>query len=378
MRILFVGLTTHYTEKLKYQGNIFNKILFNKGYEILFLADMQYFDNGELKISKSTEFLDENGVKIIRIPYLISNSLGSKFKLFKNIYKYIEGFKPDIIYCHSPQYFSVFEVVRYKKRHPEVKVYADTHTSFLNYKKGFLSYWLLYKIYYRTLYKTLEPYLEKYFYIGLGEKEFSEKVYNANPSKMEFLPLGGEEIINEKYSKYRKEIRDKYNINNNDIMLFHSGKLSKDKNTDWLIKAVNKVNNKNVKLFIAGSIPKENLELKDSIIANKSIIYVGWISGDELIKYLCACDLYCQPGAPSVTLQTAICSKAPILCYKHDFYSYLYDYNSILWIKNVDDIVNNISNIVNNKNILEELKKNADKNSCKLDTEYLLNKALGV
>ncbi|MBO6119309.1 MAG: glycosyltransferase [Lachnospiraceae bacterium] len=378
MKILFVGLTTHYTENLNYQGNLFNKVLSQKGYEILFLADTQCFVDGVLRFTLPGEYFDENGVKIIRVPYLISNSIGSKLKLFMSIYHYINDFKPDIIYCHSPQYFSVFDIIKYKNKHPNVRLYADTHTSFVNYKKGFFSYWLLYKAYYKTLYKALEPYLEKYFYIGLGEKEFSEKVYNADPLKMEFLPLSGEEITNAKYGEYKKEIREKHNISDDDIVLFHSGKLSKDKNTDWIINSVKKINKKNVKLIISGSIPEDNTYLKSIIANNTNIIYTGWISGNDLIKYLCASDLYCQPGAPSVTLQTAICSKTPILCYKHQFYSYLYDFKNIIWIENQDDIVTYVRKIVDDKTVLKSLKQYANENSYKLDTRYLLNRVLGV
>lgn len=378
MKIVFVGLSSFYTVGMRYQDNLFCKCFLDRGHNVVFISNPEKYVNGIIEYTGAEDKVLSDGLHLIRDDFRYGYFFSKIFKIYKNIYNYLETINPDIIYCHGTQYFNIFDVVAYKKRHKDVVIYADTHTSFINYKKGFFSYWFLYKMYYRHLYKTIEPYLEKYFYIGLGEKEFSEKVYSADSLKMEFLPLGGEEISTEEYSKHRKEIRDKYNIDNDDIMLFHSGKLLKGKNTDWIINAINKVNKNNVKLFIAGSIPEENKELKNRIISNKNIIYIGWISGDELVKYLCACDLYCQPGTPSVTLQTAICSKTPIICYKHDFYSYLYDYNSILWINNVDDIVACISNIVNNRTNLEVLKKNADKNSYKLDTAYLLSKALGV
>ena len=378
MRILFVGLTTHYTDGLMYQENCFNSVLAENGHEVLFLADTQCFEDGKLKFTEPCEYIDNNGVRIVRVPYLISNYIGSRLKIFKSIYKYIEEFKPDIIYCHSPQYLSVIDVIRYKKIHPNVLVYADTHTSFVNSKKGIMSYLFLYKVYYKHLYKMLEPYLEKYFYIGLGERDFSEQVYNADKSKMAFLPLSGNEITKELHAKNRSEIRDSLSIREDDIVLFHSGKLSKDKNTDWVIDALRKINSKKLKLVIAGSIPQDNKKLKNALESSENISYVGWLSGEELVKYLCACDAYCQPGAPSVTLQTAICCKTPIICYKHDFYSYLYSYDNIKWITSEDEIADIINKVLNDRNVLINLKNAADKNSFKLDTKYLLKKEIGV
>ena len=169
-------------------------------------------------------------------------------------------------------------------------------------------------------------------------------LYSANEDIMEFLQLGGEEISNELYIEYRNEIRNKLNLKNDDIMLFHSGKLLKNKNTSWLVSSLEKLKNKKLKLVIAGSIPDENKELKNIIENRENITYVGWVDGN----------------------------------YKYDFYRYLYDYNSILWIEKENDIIDHLNKILTNKNILDDLKKYADINSYKLDTEYLLNNAIGV
>ena len=378
MKIIFISLISHYTSGLLYQDNCFSNVLVNKGNEVTVISDAQCFEDGILKFTKPCDYIDNYGVRLIRVPYLISNFIGSKFKLFKSIYGYLEEIKPDVIYCHSPQYISVLDIVKYKNKHPDVKVYADTHTTFMNAKNSKLIFAFLYRIYYKMLYKILEPYLEKYFYVGTDAKDFSVQVYSANEDIMEFLPLGGEEISNELYIEYRNEIRNKLNLKNDDIMLFHSGKLLKNKNTSWLVNSLEKLKNKKFKLVIAGSIPDENKELKNIIENRENITYVGWVDGNDLRKYLCACDIYCQPGTPSVTLQTAICCKAPIICYKYDFYHYLYDYNSILWIEKENDIIDHLNKILTNKNILDDLKKYADINSYELDTEYLLNKAIGV
>ena len=39
---------------------------------------------------------------------------------------------------------------------------------------------------------------------------------------------------------------------------------------------------------------------------------MDFVSGDELTKYVCAADLYVQPGSISQTCQTAVCCGTPL------------------------------------------------------------------
>ena len=369
MKIVFIGLITHYTTGLMYQPNSFNKILLKNGYEVTFISDLQYFDKGELKFSNPCDYIDEDGVRLIRIPYLISNSIGSKLKLFNSIYHYLEDIKPDIIYCHSPQYFSVFDIIKYKKNHPNVLVYADTHTGYYNVNASKWYFPLLYKVYYKKIYKTLEPYLEKYFYIGSSDKEFSENIFDADTSKMFFLPLGGNAIRDADYELYRSVKRDELKIRNNDILLVHSGKLDEKKNTNWLIEIINSINDDKLKLAIIGSIPSSNKKLYDMIEknSNKNIYYLGWKDSNELLKYICASDIYVQPGSPSVTLNNSICSQTPVIAYKYDLYSEFFDISSICWVKNKEELEVNLRKLLSNKSILINFKQEAKKNKYLLD-----------
>jgi glycosyltransferase involved in cell wall biosynthesis len=41
--------------------------------------------------------------------------------------------------------------------------------------------------------------------------------------------------------------------------------------------------------------------------------YLGWMSGTELNDFLCAADLYVQPGTQSATMQNALCARCPVI-----------------------------------------------------------------
>ena len=72
--------------------------------------------------------------------------------------------------------------------------------------------------------------------------------------------------------------------------------------------------------------------------ADKRVMYLGWKSGEELQEYLCACDLYCQPGSVSATLQNAVCRSCPVLSYPHEAYTKDLDYGNFLWIRTEADM----------------------------------------
>ncbi|MBR4314502.1 MAG: glycosyltransferase [Lachnospiraceae bacterium] len=380
MRILFVGLCAHYTIGLNYQDNQFCKFFIERGDEVLYISDPNEYIDGNLNYVGAVNKSIERNFKLIRQDYLFKSisTICSKLKLFKSIYSIIDEFKPDVIYCHGPQYINVIDIVKYKKNNKDVTIYADTHTGYhnVNIKKWYFT--LLYCVYYKSLYKYLEPHLKKYFYIGDSEKEFSLKVYKSDMNKMEFLPLSADEMSESLYLKYRKEVRTKLKFNDDDIMVFHSGKINKNKRTDWVVDSINSINDNRVKLVIAGSILNNDKDLEEKILKSNNTFFVGWLNGEELIKFLCAADLYCQPGSPSITLQTAICCKTPIICFKHQFYSYLYDFKSIIWIEQNMDIANAIKRILLNQDELINLKYYASTNSYRLDTKYLLKKAMEI
>ena len=195
---------------------------------------------------------------------------------------------------------------------------------------------------------------------------------------MEYLPLGGFAIKDEIYNKYRKSKRNELGFGDDDVVIVHSGKLDEKKHTDWLIDAVNSVNNNRIKLVIIGSIPSSNAKLHDLIKNNKNsnILYLGWKNSSELIEYICAGDIYAQPGTQSITFNNSICCQTPIIAY--DLYSYFYDVSSIIWIKSIDDLKNCLFTIVNDESILANLKTEAISNKNLIDYNKVLFKLMDL
>ena len=112
-----------------------------------------------------------------------------------------------------------------------------------------------------------------------------------------------------------QKIREIYNINNKDILILFVGYLDTFKGIFELINAFYKIqhDNKNVKLMIVGTGPKEH-EIKDKVIKmnlKNSITFTGNLKPEEIPDYYPAADIFALPshteGLPLVVLEAMSC-----------------------------------------------------------------------
>ena len=170
--------------------------------------------------------------------------------------------------------------------------------------------------------------------------------------------LSPAEIISEEERKNnRKDIRKKYGIGSDDILFVHSGKMGKLKRTIELLQHFSRNSNSGFRLIIAGSIEEEiKKEVCELIDNDPRVKYIGFISGDELTKLLCACDLYLQPGTISQTSQTAICCGSPIMFMRCPTNEELYNGNGFI-LDNLEQMDMVFESIDNNSAQLNGMKE---------------------
>ena len=342
MKILHLCLANFYIDAYNYQENILPRINREDGHEVLILASTETFENNlRLGYVEPSAYVTEYGVPIKRLPYVKigTHFMSIKLRKYPHLYEEISAFAPDVILSHGLSYWSVLDVIHYKKDHPEVKLYADTHTAAYNSGTKWLSLHVLHRGLYRYLTQKALPYLEKYFYIGEGERQFSIQNYGVPESLMEFYPLGGMLLPEEEYQAVCAKRRAELGLAEDELLLIHTGKLAALKRTDELLRAFAAVPELNARLAVIGSIPEERKALLLPLMeADKRVIYLGWKSGEEIQEYLCACDLYCQPGSVSATMQNAICRNCPLLLYPHESYLKDYDWGNIYWVETEADM----------------------------------------
>lgn len=365
MKILHLCLACFYIDNYTYQENILPRINHEDGHDVRILASTEtYVDNAHLGYVEPAEYVTEYGVPIKRLPYVKAGNgfVTHKFRAYPHLYEEIAAFAPDVIFSHDLSYWSVLDVIRYKKTHPAVKLYADTHTAYNNSGTNWLSLHILHRGLYRYLTKKAFPYLEKYFYISDECREFSHEVYDIPNEKMEFYPLGGTLLSDEEYAAVRAKRRTELGLAENDRLYIHSGKLDALKRSDELFRAFSAVDDPHAVLAVIGSIPKEReAVLLPLIEADERIRYLGWRTGEELQEYLCAADLYCQPGSQSATMQNAVCRYCPVMLYPHPAHTADYDRGEVIWIKTQADMEMVFRSLAADPAQLKPLRENAEK-----------------
>lgn len=126
------------------------------------------------------------------------------------------------------------------------------------------------------------------------------------PDKCKVLGKGGTigvdlEVYDlEKKKEYRKEIREKYHIDNDTLLYGFVGRVCVDKGVKELFGAYDEVSKHNPKaeLMIIGGVDDNSgltAEEMEGIKQNERIHLVGMVPNKEVVRYLSACDVLVHP-----------------------------------------------------------------------------------
>ena len=119
-----------------------------------------------------------------------------------------------------------------------------------------------------------------------------------------------EKIDFENCKKIRHEIRNNYNISDNEFLIVTGGKIDSPKNIHLLMEACG--NFSDVKLLVFGQVTNSFQDtFQKRLDKYNNIINVGWIESDKVYDYFFAADLIFFPGTHSVLWEQACASKVP-------------------------------------------------------------------
>ena len=121
---------------------------------------------------------------------------------------------------------------------------------------------------------------------------------------------------------------------------------------------------------------KSKAIIEPLIASDKRIIFMNFVSGSELTKYVCASDLYIQPGSISQTCQTAVCCGTPLCFNNIPTHREIYNGNGF-FVENEEDIYSVFTAVSNNPDILKEMSCKAyEMANGELDYKVIYNKIL--
>ncbi len=198
----------------------------------------------------------------------------------------IEGLRPDIVHVHVWRHPHVFQIAKLKER-MGFKAILHTHAPFHKMSQLGVPTWL----YHKTVDCFMKGVLRKYdkiIALTPHERKILVKKLGVEEEKVVIIPNG----IDDSFSN-SSECR----INIDPIVLY-VGRISRQKNIDLLVKAMEWVRNEALaKLVLAG--PDEGLITKLKSYAqrhNISFDYLGMVSEEEKRRLYCECSIFAHPA----------------------------------------------------------------------------------
>lgn len=320
MKIVHICLAGGYTEGLNYQENIITKYQALDGHEVSVITTDHCFTEGVWGLCQTeSDYKNEYGVHVIRlsfaygIPYSINRQIGR----FKGTIAALELLDPEVIFVHNIQFQDIRRIVRYRKKHPEVKIYVDNHSDFSNSARNWFTRNTLYRFWWKPCAKRIEPFAEVFFGVMPSRVDFLQNIYGIAPSKTELLVMGADDecVAHGADPKVQEMVREKYGIEQDDFLIVTGGKIDAFKTqTLLLMQAVHEMPNEKIKLLIFGSVAEELRERLYQLCDGKRVQYIGWAKGDQAYEYFAAADLAAFPGRHSVYWEQVVAQGVPMIC----------------------------------------------------------------
>lgn len=366
MKIVHLCLSAVFSDGFSYQENILPKYHVKMGHDVSVITNLfTWSKEGKgVYYESPVTYMDESGFKVIRLSYKkplmkINRKIGG----FDGLFRTLEAEKPDIIFTHGGGYTDAKYVVKYLKKHPATRLFADSHADYINSATNFLSKYVLHKIIWKHSSKVLEPFVIKWFGVTPQRCRFLKEMYDINPKIIDFLPMGvDDEAIPQDRETVRERVRNELGVAKDDVLVFTGGKINKAKRLHKTIEALEVIHNEKIHLVICGVLDQEMEYLKDKF-DNVNAHYLGWCDADRVMDCMVASDLACFPGTHSTLWEQSIGVGLPAIFkhWKEMEHVNVCDNCVLLETEETHELQNALNTIVNEK--YDQMKQNAVKAS---------------
>ena len=373
MKIVHLCLGSFYPDNYSYQENLLPKFHKELGYDVEVIASTQSFDKyGKVcYLSTVGTYQNEYDIKVTRLPYKSQNKIWKKLKRYQGCYQALKKANPDIIFIHGGQFLDIDQVVKYAKKNTNVVIYVDNHADFSNSETNWISKNILHKIIWRYCEKKIEPYTKKFYGVLPVRVDFLKKIYGLPESKCELLVMGADdELVKEAADPIiRAKIRKRYGIAEEDFLIMTGGKIDQWKTqTLLLMEAVQKIQGKNIKLIVFGSVTQELQKQVQNLTDGNKVQYIGWIQSKDSYKYFSAADLVVFPGRHSVFWEQVTGQGIPMMVKDWPGTHHVDLGGNVIFLNqdNVDEIKNKIEYLIDNPQEYQNMKQVAQEKGMKV------------
>lgn len=297
----------------------------------------------------------EQGFRVIRLP--VWGELKDKFVLFKGLFETLEQERPDYIFHHMPTTLSVRIVCRYKKKHPEVFLAIDNHADLtISIHNVFLK-----TVYYNIIWKTLLRWwagpADLFFGVTPSRCLFLEEELGVNPGRIRLLPIGAD-VDHFQPILDRDQFLAKYHLTDDQILIVHGGKMTRDKHVDRIIEAFQRIPNDHIRLILFGSI--EDQDLQALIAQDPRILTLGWLNRPETLSVLANCHFGIWNTRHTTLLEDSLAAGLPLVLRYYGSTCHLIDGSGVfLYEGSVHEIQEKMQLLIDHPELLAAFKQAA-------------------
>ncbi|MBQ9071652.1 MAG: glycosyltransferase family 4 protein [Bacilli bacterium] len=334
--------------------------------------------------------IESNG-RIIRIPGIPTGIYDYRLTTLYPI-KAVNAIKEwnlDIIHTHTE--FGIGTFARVIGKQFDIPVVHTYHTMYEDYVH------YITKGYFDGPSKKIVEYLTK-FYCDKTIEELivpTKKTYDLFKEKYKYdrnvhiIPTGIEieRFYKEKMNTEKLEsLRNKLNINKDDILVLFVGRIAQEKSVDFLINNHKELvkRNKNCKLLIVGDGPDlekyKKLAKKNKIESN--IIFTGKVAWDEIPLYYNIANIFVTAShteTQGLTVIEAMASSLPVVALNDEsFNTTVIDDLTGYLFNNKKEYLNSMYKLVDDKSLRDRMASQGRINSETYSSKYFADRVLSV
>lgn len=314
MKILHIAPNAPYNRGWGYQENLLPKYQKKLGHDVTVIVRTKLHRDGQIVDTEPEDVILEDGVRLIRLgwkryPHPVITNLRAQM----DVYPILEQVRPDLVFFHGLVSSTIFQVIRYKKtKAPGLVIVQDNHLDDNIGREDHTVKGKLIRGYYRWMCRRAVPHVARVYGVTPWRERYAQKYFKVPAQKTDVLIMGAddEKLDFAHRDHIRRQIRQRYGISADDLLVVTGGKIDEKKNIHLLMEACKDC--PGVKLLIFGQVDPALEETFHRLLReNEDIRYIGWVDADRVYDYFFAADLVMFPGQHSVLWEQACASKAP-------------------------------------------------------------------